>query len=171
MAFILYSIYNDREENVEKIKTKEKTWIVFFWLFVSTIGIGVSSDFAISSLEDISIIMGVPASIASMVFLAVGTSFPEIFVTVMMTRRGFFSMAVGTILGSNISNALGIMGISGLISPLVVSPDTIYIGLPFMVVSSLYFIFMSMDNNINKWEGMMAIMIFLAFLGKIFNVL
>jgi len=170
VIFILYSISGNHGENNQKIETKEKTWVVILWLIISALGIGVSSDFTISSLEDIAITIGIPSSIASMVFLAVGTSFPEIFVTVMMTRKKLYCMAVGNILGSNISNTLGILGISGLMANLTVAQDTIYIGLPFIIVSSLYFIFAGMDRDFNKWEGMMAIMIFLVFLGKIFNI-
>lgn len=170
LAFSVFGLH-EKEDNEKSTENKESIIKLVSLIIISGLAIAVSSDFTIRSLEQMSISLGIPASLASMFFLAVGTSFPEIFVGVLMVRRGLFAMALGNILGSNISNTLGVMGIAGMISPLAVSTETILIGIPFILISTLFFIFAGMDKTFPKWEGMVAIAIYIIFISKIFGLL
>ena len=171
LIFVIFSVVDGKAGEAEKIKASRKeVWKFLSLIVAGAFGVAISSDFTITNLETLSINAGIPADTASMFFLAVGTSFPEIFVTVVMTRKKHYSMAVGNILGSNIANSLGIVGIAGSISALTVAPETILIGLPFVAIATLYFIFSGLDKQFTKWEGLMAIAIFIMFLGKIFHL-
>jgi Ca2+/Na+ antiporter len=57
-----------------------------------------------------------------------------------------------------------------MITPILVSEKSIYIGLPFLGVATFFFIISTMDNRVRLWEGIMTIAIFTAFLGKLFEV-
>lgn len=170
--FIAFSVLQERDEVKEEHKQSKNGLLKVCALLIASLAvIAVSSDYTIGSLEKISITIGIPASVASMFFLAVGTSFPEIFVSVIMVRKNMHAMAIGNILGSNITNALGIMGIAGLFSTLTVDRATIFIGLPFVAIATLFFIFAGLDKKFQKWEGITAIAIFLIFLGKLFGLI
>lgn len=172
LVFITFSVFDGQKIEIEKVEaSKKEKWNFVILIILSAFGIALSSDFAISNLEKIAVITGLSDDVASMFFLAIGTSFPEIFVSIVMVRKKMFAMAVGNIIGSNISNALGIMGIAGSLSALTVSNDTIFIGLPFMAIATLYFIFSGMDKHFSKWEGIMGIAIFIIFLSKIFHII
>jgi cation:H+ antiporter len=145
-------------------------WKIGSILILSGIGIIYASDITIRSLTDISPLIGIQKDVASMVLLAVGTSFPEIFVSIVAVQKGKVSLALGNILGSNISNILGILGISALFANISVSEKSIFVGIPFMVIATLFFIFSAMDNRFRIWEGLMTIAIFMAFLGSLFGV-
>ena len=56
--------------------------------------------------------------------IALGTSLPEVAVTITAARRGRPEIAVGNVLGSNVFNSFAVVGVSGLVGPLVV-PDSI----------------------------------------------
>lgn len=177
ILFIAFSLFDENledeieeEEKAVKVKRKESLVKLFSFLALACGAIIISSDFTIKGLIGIVDVTGIGKDIASMVLLALGTSFPEIFVSVMAVRKKKFAMALGNIFGSNIGNMLGILGISAVITPLAVSEKSILIGLPFIGVATLFFIFTTMDNRVRKWEGFMAIGIFLAFFGKLFGV-
>lgn len=174
LVFLLFSIFSGEKgaELVDKeLKKKAKADLLdllLLFLFLSGVGIVISANLTIYSLEEAAPLIGVERDVASMVLLAIGTSFPEIFVTVMAVRKGKAGLAIGNILGSNIGNILGILGISAILTPLVVSEKSVLIGLPFLTAATLFFIFSALDNRFRLWEGIMAVAIFLVFLGKLF---
>jgi cation:H+ antiporter len=174
-VFLAFSLLNDRQpsfidKEAQKNAKKQSFTLFFSLLIISGIGIIFASDFTIQSLSDIAPIIGIPNDVASMVLLAVGTSFPEIFVSIVAIQKGKAMLAIGNILGSNISNILGILGISAIITDISVSEKSITVGLPFMAIATLFFIFSAMDNRFRLWEGLMTIAIFLAFLGSLFEL-
>lgn len=172
LAFSLLS-HEDDEEEVEKQKEAKghSLFTLLVLLLVTGAMIIFSANMTITSLIEISPILGIEKDVASMVLLAVGTSFPEIFVSVMAVQKGKPSLALGNILGSNIGNILGILGVSAVIRPLVISEASIAVGIPFLIIATLFFIFSAMDNRFRIWEGLMAVGIFVAFLGELFDVI
>ena len=65
----------------------QNPWVVGAFLVVSGAGIMLASDLTIGSLVELSPTLGISRDVASMVLLAVGTSFPEIFVSIMAVKR------------------------------------------------------------------------------------
>lgn len=103
--------------------------------------------------------------------VALGTSLPEVTVTLAAIRQGRTELAIGNILGSNIFNSFAVIGITGLIGPLVVSPDLIAFALPMMIVASLLVIFMIIEQELTKWEGWLLLLFYVFFLGSLFGLL
>jgi len=171
--FLVFSLLSNDEiidPELKKHAQKDSLLFLFVALFLSGAAIVFSAGATVDSLIFAAPTLGISREVAAMFLLAVGTSFPEIFVSISAVRRGKVSLAVGNILGSNIGNILGILGISALISPIAVSSKTIAIGLPFLAIATFFFIISTLDNRVRMWEGMMAVAIFLAFLGKLFAV-
>ncbi len=175
VVFIVFSV-SDRsqpafiEKEAKEIAKKTNLVNLITLLVLSGIGIILTSDFVIHSLIDVSPIIGIEQDVASMVLLGIGTSFPEVFVTVVAAMRGKTALALGNIFGSNISNILGILGISALLTDIQVSEKSIAVGVPFLAIATLFFIFSAMDNRFRIWEGLMAVAIFFAFLGSLFGL-
>jgi len=173
LVFLVFSILSNDETVDSEIRKEAKHHSLFFLLlalFASGAGIMISADFTIESLITTAPVLGIEKDVASMFLLAVGTSFPEIFVSIMAVRKGNSGLAIGNILGSNIGNILGILGISALLAPVTVSEKSLTIGLPFLGIATFFFISSTLDNRVRIWEGIMAVAIFCAFLGKLFSV-
>lgn len=173
-VFLAFS-FSEGKKEIDKTLKKEaqhaRTSTLLLLLLVSGALLISSASLTITSLTEAAPILGIEKDVASMVLLAIGTSFPEIFVSIMAVRRGNTALAIGNILGSNIANIVGILGISALVSQVSVSEKSISVGLPFMAIATLFFIFSALDNRFRKWEGFMTIAIFLAFLGSLFGIL
>ncbi|MFW6283095.1 MAG: calcium/sodium antiporter [Minisyncoccales bacterium] len=179
-VYILFSIFDKDSSQVEdqihqekKIigKVRKSTFKLSLLLLISAAAIIISSNYTVLGIEKISTALNLKKGIISIVFLSIGTSLPEIFVSISAIRKGYFLIAIGNIFGSNIINLVGVLSIASFIHPLSVSQESIYIGLPFLAFSTLFFIFITLDNRIRIWEGLISLVMFFAFLGKIFNIL
>lgn len=107
----------------------------------------------------------VPQTVVGLSLIALGTSLPELSVSITAARKGFGALAVGNILGSNIANILLILGISGLIHPLSIIRSTISITAPFMILlSMLLLVFIRSKWHIKKVEGIVFVVLYAAFM-------
>ena len=91
--------------------------------------------------------------VVGLTVVAFGTSAPELAVSVQASFNGQTDIAVGNVVGSNIFNVLFILGISALISPLVVNSQLIRIDVPLMIAASVLMLVLSLDGNIGQLEG------------------
>ena len=80
---------------------------------------------------------GVSPLISGLTVVAFGTSAPELAVSVKASFGGQADIAVGNVVGSSIFNILFILGISAIISPLVVSSQLVRIDVPIMIIASI----------------------------------
>lgn len=142
---------------------------LYLFLLLSVIFLYFGSQMAVKSLTEISLLAALPASLVAMSLMAFSTSLPELIVTVIAAKKGRFEIALGTIFGSNIFNVLIIMGVASLVNPLKVDEATMMIGLPFIIGSTMLYIFSSLAKRIYYWEGFMYLLIYLLYLAKLFK--
>jgi cation:H+ antiporter len=165
--FIAYTIFNsDGEVKSKKKKIKfEKKWLGF--IVAGVAGIYFGAEYTIKSVTELARILEINPSVVTMLAVAIGTSLPELIVSTKATLAGKHSVALGNIFGSNTINALAVTGIPAFFGTLTVSNDAVKIGIPFLIVASLAFIFTTSDDKIQNWEGYALLVIYVAFVGKI----
>ncbi|NJL03903.1 MAG: calcium/sodium antiporter [Chloroflexaceae bacterium] len=99
-------------------------------------------------------LFGISELVIGLTIVAVGTSLPEVATSVVAALRGERDIAVGNVVGSNIFNILGILGITAVIAPIQIAPAAIGFDLPVMVavaIASLPIFFSG--QVIARWEG------------------
>ncbi|MDH5404976.1 MAG: calcium/sodium antiporter [Candidatus Aminicenantes bacterium] len=107
----------------------------------------------------------VPKSLIGISLVAVGTSLPELSVSVSAARKGYGDIAVGNIIGSNIANIFLILGASALIFPLSVIKSTLLLSTPFMIFESvLLLVFIKSQWEIRRIEGIIFIVLYSLFM-------
>jgi len=99
--------------------------------------------------------------------VALGTSLPEVIVSLNAARRGKASIAVGNVLGSNIFNTYIVMGIPSFFGELKVPADINDLFLPLMVAMTILFGIMSNNRSITRWEGVILLMFYIFFMGEL----
>ena len=112
--------------------------------------------------------LGVSPLIIGLTIVAFGTSSPELAVSVQSALSGQADVAVGNVVGSNIFNVLFILGLSALITPLVVAQQLVRIDVPLMIVVSLAVWLFALNGYVERWEGALlfaGIVAYTAFLG------
>lgn len=117
--------------------------------------------------------MGVPNLVIGLTIVAFGTSAPELVVNVFAAIEDSPAMVMGNVLGSNIFNVLGILGISALIFPLSVKTNTTWIEVPLSFLAAICVLVAGADvfldggtgNVISRSEGIILLLFFIIFLG------
>jgi cation:H+ antiporter len=97
--------------------------------------------------------VGIPPLIIGLTVVAYGTSSPEMAVSVKSGLQGNADIAVGNVVGSNIFNVMFILGISAMISPLLVSRQLIKLDVPLMILVSILAFLFGMNGVISRSEG------------------
>ncbi|MBW3567539.1 MAG: sodium:calcium antiporter, partial [Proteobacteria bacterium] len=96
---------------------------------------------------------GISPLVIGLTVVAMGTSAPEIAVSVGASLQGQGDIALGNVIGSNIFNVLFIIGLSALITPLVVQQQLVRVDVPLMIVISILAWMLSLDGMLGRVDG------------------
>jgi cation:H+ antiporter len=101
--------------------------------------------------------LGVPPMIIGLTIVGFGTSAPEILVSVMAAAQGNPSLAVGNALGSNIANIGLVLGITALVTPLLVRSETLRREYPVMFAVMLVSLVLLVDGRLSRLDGVVLL--------------
>jgi cation:H+ antiporter len=144
-------------------------------IFFAGIVIAVSASVLVASAEVLAVRMRIPDVVISSTLVAFGTSVPELSTCIAAARSNHGGLAIGNILGANILNILFVIGASAAItSDGITVPHTFYLthflGLAVVMGAFGFFAYNKKFHEISKIEGIILIMIYVAYLGtNIFN--
>ena len=144
--------------------------VVFLKLIGGSVALYFAAQYVIKSVTEVATLVHVGADVIAISAVALGTSLPELVVSVVAARKGNLEIAIGNVLGSSVFNAFAVVGIPALIAPLPVTATVLSIGLPFMAVATVLYFFMAQDREVTRWEGMPLLLFYALFLGKLFNL-
>jgi len=96
---------------------------------------------------------GIPPVVIGLTVVAFGTSAPELAVAVKSALAGQADIALGNVVGSNILNILLILGLAGMITPLIVGSRIVRTDVPILIGVSLLLFWFASDGNINPIDG------------------
>ncbi|MBK0097891.1 calcium/sodium antiporter [Erwinia sp. S63] len=133
-------------------------------LFIGLILLAYGADRLVFSAAILCRSFGIPPLIIGMTVVSIGTSLPELIVSFSAAQHGQMDLAVGTALGSNITNILLILGGAALLHPLTVHSNLIRRELPLMLLVSLLSGIMLFDNHLSRLDGIALLLIALGYL-------
>lgn len=109
--------------------------------------------------------MGIPQIVIGLTIVAFGTSAPEAAISITAGIKGSADLAVSNVVGSNILNVLLILGLSSIISPLVIQKNTLRYEIPFTALVTLLLLGLGIwDYSIGRWDGVLFLLIMAAFM-------
>ncbi|MDA3822583.1 MAG: sodium:calcium antiporter, partial [Bacteroidales bacterium] len=123
-----------------------------------------SGKFLVESSVTIARHFKIPSGIIGLTIVAFGTSAPELLVSLQAAIQGHPDMALGNVVGSNISNILLVLGITTIIFPLVVHRNSILRDWPILIVISLILGLFLLDLYISRLEGVLFLILLIAYL-------
>ena len=154
----------DNEDAEERMKVQIRS-IVFVVLGIAAVLIG--AKFTVDMAVNIATGLAVPIGLVSIAAIAIGTSLPELFVSLQAIKNKETDLAIGNIFGSNAFNILLVVGVPGLIAPLQADAVVMELGLLILVAASLILFVSGLARQIQKWEGVMMLLFFAFFLVKL----
>jgi cation:H+ antiporter len=128
------------EEFDAEIPRGVPTKIALFWLCVGLIVLPISSTFLVDGAITIAKILGVTDTVIGLTIVALGTSLPELATAITAALNREDDLAIGNIIGSNIFNLLGVLGIAAAIRPVELQPIFLARDFPamFLITGALY---------------------------------
>lgn len=177
LLYIVLKLRNGNEkEAADSVRKQEKSphplsmQKAYLFLLGGVVGLYLGAEYTIESILSLSALLGIPSTIIAITALAVGTSLPELIVSVDTAMQGKYDIAVGNVMGSNIFNAIVIMGIPALITPLAVDALTIRVGLPVLALSTLSLLSQWRSGSISRFYGIIYCLLFGVFLVTLIQV-
>ena len=104
--------------------------------------------------SQLAVAVGISPLVIGLTVVAYGTSAPELAVSVQSSYAGQADIAIGNVVGSNIANVLLILGVSALITPLIVAQQLIRLDVPIMIGLSVLVLVMGLDGGIGRIDGL-----------------
>jgi len=174
ILFIAYLVRLLREREVPekgliRIAPQSLTASIFFLIF-AIFALYFGSKWTVDGAVGIARKIGISEWVIAASAVAAGTSLPEFSTTVIAAVRGRRAMAVGNVIGSNVTNIYLVLGIASLVSPLKVSKLALNFDIPFVFLLSLILVFMVSGRRISRESGISLVAAFVGYLWAIIHV-
>ena len=114
-------------------------WRSLLWLTVGFVALLAGARFLVDGSVNIARSFGVSEAFIGLTIVAIGTSLPELATSLIAALKRHSEIAIGNIVGSNIFNILGILGLTAIIAPIPVEPRFLTFDLPVMIGVTLLF--------------------------------
>jgi cation:H+ antiporter len=145
-------------------------------LLVGFVALIVGADKLVDGASNLAQRLGIPNIVIGLTIVAFGTSAPELVVNVYAAVEGSTEMVLGNVIGSNLFNVLGILGICAIIHPLTVKNNTTWIEIPLSLLAAVAVWIVANDvlldnttgNLITRTDGLILLLFFAIFL--VYNI-
>ena len=148
--------------------------------FVGLVCVIKGADWLTDGAANIARMYGIPTIVVGLTIVAVGSSAPEFVVSVVSALNGNNDMAIGNVVGSNIFNILGIIGLTALVRPIQAERANIRYDIPFMVLANVVIAITIYDtlldpdnatgNYISRTDGLLMLCMFAIFMSYTLSI-
>ncbi|MDP3975402.1 MAG: calcium/sodium antiporter [bacterium] len=160
------------EEMMPHLKRRQQ-WMHLLVFFVSLYVLVLASDFTVGSATNIALVWGISEWAIGVTIVAAGTSLPEVATSVIATIKRRFDLSIGNVIGSDIFNALGIIGISAVVAPLTLQSKVDIMGMADFQFSQMLLVgtllltllFMRTGWRLSRMEGLCLFLIAVSRMG------
>ncbi len=179
LSYALYLTYKIRNENKEEIEQEAKeteesklsklpTFVLFLILAVSLLILNLGAKGVIVSIENIGNLLKIPTIYLTLSTVAFATSLPEAMVTYTCAKSKNFDIAIGNILGSNISNVFFILGVSGILKNISLNITDYVSSIIFLAIATTLFIILISKKKVSSLWGIISVVLYMTYIGIIF---
>ncbi len=166
-------IFNSLRANTLISEEEKKRPKVINWIFLtaSPFFIYMGAKYTVKSVVVISEMIGIGSEVIALSAVALGTSLPEVVVSINAIKKGKPEMSVGNIIGSNIFNTMAVLGIPALIGPLFVPSNIRSFAIPMFLGATTLAVLVTMEKRVNRWVGTLFLLFYVFFIGKLFRLI
>ncbi len=123
------------------------------------------ADFLVDGASNIAKKLHIPEIVIGLTIVSIGTSMPELFVSITSAINGYSDIAIGNVIGSSIANLLLILGVSSIIMSVNFKRETRLIEIPIcLFITIAFFIICNYEQNVTRIEGIVLLVMFILFI-------
>ena len=168
LLLIIYMVYTVKTASPDDQSDVEDKKLTVFGAVIRLIGgllfLVVGSSSFVSSATEVAATLGVSDAVIGLTIVAGGTSLPELATSVVAARKGQAAIAMGNVIGSCVYNILLIIGVTGLISPMVIGGITPLDFGMMMLSMVLLWLFSFTKYKVERWEGFVMLALFVGYM-------
>ena len=158
-----YSFFNKNIE-IDEIDANDNYLKLSISIFVGFFLLFLGSDIFIKGLKDFAAYYNIPEAVLGLTLAAIGTSLPELAVTFASVKNKAEKVLLGNILGSNIINVLGALGISSLFGAIIVPENFSFISLYYLIFSALWLYFLTRIQTKKIYLGSFGLALYVIYI-------
>jgi len=167
LAFFLQDAKNMPKEDLEYLDESSFGWIKTILILTSgLILVIVGAHFTVESASNVAESFGISDWIIGIIMLSLGTSLPELTVSISAAIKGKADMAMGNIIGSNIANTTVVLGAAALVNPIRLNSVVYIFDIATMLIATLILVFITANKLYTKSAGISLIVILGLFLNN-----
>lgn len=155
-SFRYTSAHSSEEDtpDIEGVDLSMPWWKIIGFLVAGLIGLPMGADFLVDGSVNIARVLGISEAVIGLTLVAIGTSLPELATSIAAAFRKQADVAMGNVIGSNVFNLLGIIGVAGLVGDVAVPAAMLSRDLWVMLGVSLALVpFVLMKRDISRGVG------------------
>lgn len=176
ILYIVYIVFFKKDFEEEEENDAVFSYKTVLYIFLSGIGIWLGAEFVIVAIKKVAELMNIAEDVISLTVVALGTSLPELAVTIVAVKKKQYNIVLGNIIGSNIFNSLCVLGIPVVVGHFTnhqyIINDTIFtnFSIPLMLLAVVLVFVLSLFNKASKVFGFIFIGFYILFiLGTFFD--
>lgn len=162
LAYILFLVNNDDkidevvDDAIDKKFEWKKTSLLLFGGFIMLV---VGAKFVVSSASSIALSWGVSEWVIGLILIALGTSLPELAVSLKAAKKGNGDMIMGGIIGSSVANITIVLGSAALVNPIMIVVEKSLFDIVALISISVMFVFLTANRLYNKSAGISLLLV------------
>ncbi len=168
MAHAIYSARRQRRtdhEEVENVDAEAPWWKIITYLVLGMIGLPLGADILVDSATEIAREYSISETVIGLTLVAIGTSLPELATTVSAAFRRQADVALGNVIGSNMANLLGIIGVAAFFGEIPVSQQILRYDIWVMAGATLLLVpFVFFRQNLTRIWGVVLTGLYIAYI-------
>jgi cation:H+ antiporter len=159
---LLVYVLEGRKGNDDFVpETRLSPWVALLWIIAGLTALITGADCLVRGATAVARDFGVSDAVIGLTLVAVGTSLPELTVTILSSIRRQNEVALGNVLGSNIFNILGILGITAAVQPLPIASHFLHFDLPLMFAAAVCLTLLILRGKpIGRLTGLLLLLIY-----------
>ncbi len=177
-AFIFYVFRRKKSDETGQAayvddvsEEKLPTWLLAVMTVAGLVVLYFGARFFIDGAKDLAVMLGVSDMIIGLIVVAIGTSLPEMCISIMAAHKGEADLAVANIVGSNIFNVFFVLGIGAALVDIPVSESMMYFHMPVMLLfATAMFLAVYLRNRIERPTGLLFVgmyAVYIAIMGMV----
>ncbi len=139
--------------------------MMYVWLIVGFVLLIKGADFFVEGSSGIAKALRVPSMIIGLTIVAMGTSAPELSVSISAALQGSNAIAISNVIGSNIFNLIVVCGVCAMLSPLPITKQTLKSEFPIAIGAGILLLVFCLNGGLGRVEGIIFLVLFAVFLG------
>ena len=169
-AYLLFLLQDAKSipiEELDEIDVSHFSWMTTIPIIVGAfVLVIVGAHFTVESASEIAKSFGISEWIIGIIMISLGTSMPELVVSISAAMKGKVDMAIGNIIGSNLANTTVVLGSAALANPMPLNAPAYLFDIATMLVATLILVFLTANKLYTKSAGISLVIILGLFLNN-----